>query len=82
MILITVWCQLSCKQAKINTNDVKLITGKSTVSGECKRGEVEYIQPTEFTKRKSRANYSRHCCLICLRHVLNDGICRFKNSSK
>lgn len=53
MILITVWCQLSCKQAKINMNDIKLVTGISTESGECKRGEVEYIQPREFKKRKS-----------------------------
>ena len=29
MILITVWCQLSHKQAKINMNEVRLTTGKN-----------------------------------------------------
>lgn len=50
VILVTVWCQLSCKQAKINMNDIKLIPGKSAVSGEWKRKEVEYPQPREFKK--------------------------------
>lgn len=50
VILVTVWCQLSCKQANVNMNDIKPITGKSAVSGECKREEVEYPQPREFKK--------------------------------
>lgn len=54
MILVTVWCQLSRKQTKINMSDVKLITGKSAVPGECKREDVEYPSQENSRNENSR----------------------------
>lgn len=54
MILVTVWCQLSCKQAKINMNDVKLIAGKWAGSGEYKEKKLSIHSQENLRNENSR----------------------------